>query len=95
MPGVVAVGVFGLLMVLDGHGWDFGQLWIQVAIGLFIVAVLIGAVYLSRIGVALDRAESVDVVGQRRLVDRWLTGYGIVLLILLVILWDMVFKPGL
>src|SRR5262245_41659730 len=51
MPGVVAVGVFGLWMVLDGHGWDFGQLWIQVALGLFVVAVVIGAVYLSRVGI--------------------------------------------
>ena len=51
--------------------------------------------YLSRVGIALGRADTADVDGQRRLVDRWLTGYGVVLLILLVAVWDMVFKPGL
>jgi hypothetical protein len=95
MPGVIAVLVFGLWMVLEDPGWDFGQLWIQVAIGLFAAAFVIGALYLSRVGIQLGRAEAVDVVGQRRLVDRWLTGYGVVLLILLVAVWDMVFKPGL
>src|SRR5262245_14977721 len=94
VPGVVAVGVFGLWMVFEDPAWDFSQIWIQVAIGLFVVAVLIGAVYLSRVGIALDRAGASAVADQRRLVGPCLTGYGIVLLILVVILWDMVFKPG-
>ena len=51
--------------------------------------------YLSRVGIALGRASAAaDVPALRRLVDRWLTGYGVVLLILLVAVWDMVFKPG-
>jgi len=95
MPGVVAVLVFGLWMVLESEAWDFSQLWIQIAIGLFAVAFVIGALYLSRVGIALSRAASADVAAQRQLVDRWLTGYGVVLLILLVAVWDMVFKPGL
>jgi uncharacterized membrane protein len=96
MPGVVAVLVFGLWMVLESEAWDFSQTWIQIAIGLFAVAFVIGALYLSRVGIALGRAvASADVDAQRRLVDRWLTGYGVVLLILLVAVWDMVFKPGL
>jgi len=95
MPGVIAVLVFGLWMVLESEAWDFSQTWIQIAIGLFAIAFVIGAVYLSRVGIALGRADGADVPAQRRLVDRWLTGYGIVLLILLVAVWDMVFKPGL
>jgi uncharacterized membrane protein len=95
MPGVIAVLVFGLWMVLEDPGWDFSMLWIQIAIGLFALAFVIGALYLSRVGIQLGRAETLDVAGQRRLVDRWLTGYGIVLVILLVAVWDMVFKPGL
>jgi len=95
MPGVVAVLVFGLWMVLESEAWDFSQAWIQIAIGLFAAAFVIGALYLSRVGIALGRATaSADVAAQRRLVDRWLTGYGVVLLILLVAVWDMVFKPG-
>jgi hypothetical protein len=29
------------------------------------------------------------------LLDQWLLGYGVVLVVLLVAVWDMVFKPGL
>ena len=95
MPGVVAVLVFGLWMVLESEAWDFSQAWIQIAIGLFAAAFVIGALYLGRVGIALGRAAAAgDVPALRRLVDRWLTGYGVVLLILLVAVWDMVFKPG-
>src|SRR5262245_15703098 len=95
MPGVIAVLVFGLWMVLESEAWDFSQLWIQIAIGLFAVAFVIGALYLSRVGIAMGKPESATIDAQRRLVGRWLTGYGIVLLILLIAVWDMVFKPGL
>ena len=50
---------------------------------------------MSRVGIATGRADAADVEGQRRLVDRWRAGYGVVLLVLLVAVWDMVFKPGL
>jgi len=35
-----------------------------------------------------------DTSAAARLVNRWLVGYGVVLTVLLVALWDMVFKPG-
>jgi hypothetical protein len=60
---------------------------------------MIVAVYLSRIGTRLQK------IGRQRwptaahdeptLLDRWLLGYGMVLVVLLVAVWDMVFKPGL
>jgi hypothetical protein len=31
----------------------------------------------------------------RPLLDRWVAGYGVVLAILVIAVWDMVFKPGL
>jgi len=54
-------------------------------------------VYMSRIGIQLDRAARADSGGPglRALLDRWIAGYGAVLVILIVALWDMVFKPGL
>jgi uncharacterized membrane protein len=94
-PGVAAVLVFGIWMVLESPAFDFAQAWIAIAIGLFAVAFVIGAIYLSRVGIAMGRADAADVAGQRRLVDRWLIGYGVVLLVLLIAVWDMVFKPGL
>jgi hypothetical protein len=77
----------------------FGQLWVRLALGLFAVAFLIGAVYLSRIGTRLQRLALGDQpTGANEgstLLDRWLLGYGMVLVVLLIALWDMVFKPGL
>ncbi|MGH2444654.1 MAG: DUF2269 family protein [Candidatus Limnocylindria bacterium] len=95
-PGVGAVIVFGVAMVLIDGAWDFGQVWVLLAIGLFIAAFLIGALYLGRIGIRLGRHEDgLADDERRRLVDRWIGGYALVLVILLVAIWDMVFKPGL
>jgi hypothetical protein len=83
--------------VLASSAWKLSQLWVVVALGLFGVAFLIGAVYLSRVGIALERvaegdgSDKEDAVG---LLNRWLVGYTVVLGVLLVAVWDMVFKPG-
>jgi putative copper export protein len=93
-PSVVGVLVFGVWMVLDSAAWDFGQAWILVAIGLFAVAVLIGAVYLSRVALQMVGSSREDARVSRALLDRWLLGYAVVLVVLVLIVADMVFKPG-
>jgi uncharacterized membrane protein len=93
-PSVVGVLVFGVWMVLDSAAWDFGQAWILIAIGLFAAAFLIGAVYLSRVALQLVGSDGADAEVSRSLLDRWLFGYGLVLVILVLIVADMVFKPG-
>jgi uncharacterized membrane protein len=50
LPAMVGTLAFGIWLVLENAAWDFGQLWVLLALGLFAVAFLIGAVYLSRIG---------------------------------------------
>jgi uncharacterized membrane protein len=98
MPSVVLVLVTGVWQVLASSAWKFTQLWVILALGLFGVAFLIGAVYLSGVGIALARAGSDDGPGREdaiALLNRWLAGYIVVLVVLLVIVWDMVFKPGL
>jgi hypothetical protein len=98
MPAVIAVLVFGIWMVLAFSVWQFTQLWILLALGAFALAFLIGAVYLSRIALALDKQTAgtdFDLETARNLLSRWIVGYQIVLLILLFAVWDMVFKPGL
>jgi len=92
MPSVVLVLVTGGWMVLAGSAWNFSQFWVVFGLALFVVAFLVGAVYLSRVGIQLDRASTgADLAG---LLNRWLVGYGIVLAVLAVAVWDMVFKPG-
>jgi uncharacterized membrane protein len=97
MPAVIVVLVTGVWMVLDSSAWHFSQLWVRLALTLFGLAFLIGAVFLSRIGIQMQRALDAGASGLadgETLVRRWMVGYGVVLVILVVAVWDMVFKPG-
>jgi uncharacterized membrane protein len=96
MPAVIAVLVFGVWMMLAFLAWQFTQLWILLALGAFAIAFVIGAVYLSRIALALDKltAMDFDLETARDLLNRWIVGYQIVLIVLIFAVWDMVFKPG-
>ena len=97
-PAVLAVLLTGLWLVFTGSEWKFTQLWVLLGLGAFLAVFLIGAVYLSRIAIQLDRiATGGDVNPQttRDLLGRWMIGYQIILVILLFAVWDMVFKPGL
>ncbi len=95
-PAMIAVVGFGIWMVIDTDAWDFGQTWIWLALTLFGVAFLIGAVSQSRAAIGARRAaeagEDREAVRQLR---RWSWGMGLILVLLLVATWDMVFKPGL
>jgi len=98
MPSVILVLLTGVGLVLVDSEFHFSQLWVLLALALFAVAFLIGAVYLSRVAIQLDRATAEPgqpAAGAAPLLNRWLVGYWAVLAVLLVAVWDMVFKPGL
>ena len=96
-PALVVVLATGLAMVLTSAAWSFTQPWVLIGLGLFAIAFLIGAVFMSRAGIRLDRAARGD--GPRAelpsLLLRWLIGYSVILAVLLVAMGDMVLKPGL
>jgi uncharacterized membrane protein len=95
-PSSLLALAFGIWMVADNDAWGFGQTWVWLALALVAVAVLVGAAFLSRYGLAAERAVGVgDHAEARRQVKRWALGIGSILLILVVVTWDMVFKPGL
>src|SRR6266571_4849262 len=58
MPSVIVLLVTGIWQVLASSAWSFSQLWVRLALGLFILAFLVGAVYLSRVGIGLTRATA-------------------------------------
>jgi uncharacterized membrane protein len=98
MPAVVVVLVSGVWLVLVSSEWHFTQLWVLLALGAFVAAFLIGAVYLSRIAIQLERLATQtdsDAHAARDIFGRWIVGYRVVLIILVFVVWDMVFKPGL
>lgn len=97
-PGVVGTVVFGVALVLTNAAWDFSQVWVLIGLGLFVVAFLIGVVYMSRLGAQLGRiaeAPQETSADAQAVLGRWILGYRVVLVILVVIVWDMVAKPGL
>jgi uncharacterized membrane protein len=96
MPAVVLLLVTGVWLVLSGDG-AFTQLWVLLALGGFAVAFVIGAVFLSRTAIALaavtGRPDATAAAGAT-LLNRWINGYALVLVVLALTVWDMVFKPG-
>jgi uncharacterized membrane protein len=92
-PAVITVLLTGLWLVLAGSEWNIGQLWVLVALAGFAAAFLIGVLYLSRTAGDLERAGA-DLNAAHVAIGRWLGGYAVVLTILLVIVGDMVIKPG-
>jgi uncharacterized membrane protein len=95
-PATIAVLVLGIWMVLDNAAWDFGQLWVVVALALFAAAFAIGAAHQSRAALGAERAlERGDHDEALRRLTRWSWGYRVIALLLVAAAWDMVFKPGL
>lgn len=96
-PAMVLLLATGLAMVLISAAWSFTQPWVLSGLGLFAIAFLVGALFMSRAGIRLDRAARGD--GPQAelpsLLRSWLLGYSVILAVLLVAMWDMVFKPGL
>ena len=91
-PAPLTLLAVGLAMVGDSDAWDFGQGWVQLGIGLFAAAFLVGAAHQSRTAIAAERfAASGDHGAAAAQLRRW--AWGIALIVLAT--WDMVFKPGL
>jgi uncharacterized membrane protein len=95
-PSVVALLGLGIALVIDSDAWDFGQMWIILALALFAAAFVVGAVFQSRAALGAQRAvDSGDAAAAVRELGRWSWGMRLILLLLVVVTWDMVLKPGL
>jgi uncharacterized membrane protein len=95
-PATVAVLGLGVWLVLNSAAWSFDQFWVQLAVGLFAAAFVIGAAFQSRSAVLAGRAlDDGDRQAAFRHLARWSVVYVLIVALLLVAVWDMVFKPGL
>lgn len=95
-PAPVLLVALGIWMVVDDAAWDFGQTWVQVALGLFAGVFLYGAALQSRAAIAAERAAGAgDDAEAARQLGRWSRGARAMLLLLVLATADMVFKPGL
>jgi uncharacterized membrane protein len=95
-PAPVLLLAFGIWAVADSDAWDFGQTWVQLGLGLFAAAFLIGAAHQSTAAIGAERAAARgDHDWAVRRLRRWSFGMAAIVLLLVIATWAMVLKPGL
>ena len=95
LPASILLFIAGAAMV--AQAWSFGQLWISVSMGLWLVSALAGSLYLgprSKKVAALFEAEGPSSPAARSLLSRLFLVSRIELVIFAVVVALMVFKPG-
>jgi uncharacterized membrane protein len=95
LPASILLFVAGLIMT--AQRWGFGQPWISISMLLWIVSVLVGALYLgprSRKVAELIEAEGPSSVAARSLMSRLFVVSRLELVSFAFIVALMVFKPG-
>lgn len=94
IPGPLLVLATGIVMVLVNDAWAFSQLWVYLALSLWVVEAIMGGAVGGKLiaRISETRAGGGDVSA---LVDRYLSLAWIDVAILTAILYLMVFKPGL
>lgn len=85
-PALVVVGAFGLALVLEGD-WDLGDTWVSLA---FLVWLALGGV-VTGILMPNERKLAAGDTSAERLIDR---GGQLVTVLVLVMLYLMIWKPG-
>lgn len=97
MPASLAVLGFGIALVVVSETWSIGELWIILGLVGIAISAIGGAVFFGpqakRIGEAL-RSEGAESERAQALIRRLFVVGRIDLLILLLIVADMVLKPG-
>ena len=95
-PASGLTALFGILLVIES-GWEFKDLWIIIGITLFVVSSVIGAAFLSpesgRLRDLMSQKGLGDPEVQRRM-SRITMVVRLDFLILVLVVADMVIKPG-
>ena len=94
-PAAILLFVAGVGMTLQA--WSFGQTWIAVSVALWVLSVVMGAVYLGprvKRAAELFEAEGPTSVSGRALLDRLFLVSRLELISFVVIIALMTFKPG-
>jgi uncharacterized membrane protein len=96
-PAAATVLVFGLLMVWQSDAWSFVQTWVWLSLVLAVAAMIVGAAFYgpegARIG-ALTAERGPDDPEVKRRVARVAMVNNIDVAVMVVIVFLMVFKPG-
>ena len=90
--------LLGIAMVIKEPAWTFGQLWVLAAIAMFAYSFLTGILYLGPQSGRLKKlyeAEGPTAVAAPAIIRRLVLASRVELVLLVLIVFDMVLKPGL
>ena len=97
-PTALLVVIFGVLLVIEVDGYEFSQFWISAALAMFLASFIVGAGFLGpesgRIDKLMEERGPADPEVESR-VARILLVSRIEFVLLVLIVLDMVVKPGL
>ena len=97
-PTALLVALFGILLVIESEAWEFSQFWVSAGIAAFLASAITGAGFLGpetgRLGKLAEERPADDPELQRRIARIFLISR-IELVILVLVILDMVTKPGL
>jgi uncharacterized membrane protein len=95
MPAALLIIITGVVMVLQA--WSFGQLWIAVAVALWVLSAVLGGAYvgprIASIG-ALFEKEGPESPAGRAILERVFLVSRLELVSFAIIIAMMIFKPG-
>jgi uncharacterized membrane protein len=97
MPASLVLLGLGIWMVIDSPAWTFGQFWVLAALAMFAFSFVSGAFYLGPKSGQLKRMfaeHGADAPGARELIGRLFVVSRIELALMVLIVFDMVLKPG-
>lgn len=95
-PAAVITLAAGVWLGIEGD-YDFGEAWISIGFVAVAVGAILGMAFYGKIferSLAAVESEGIDGAGTRAGLDRLRAVSSVVLLVLLVAVWAMVFKPG-
>jgi hypothetical protein len=84
-------------MVIESPAWTFGQFWILAALAMFVYSFVSGAFYLGPKSARLKKMFETDgpSAATTAMINRMFVVSRIELVLLVLIVFDMVLKPGL
>jgi hypothetical protein len=98
VPTSLLVVIFGVWLVIEEPAWEFSQFWVSAGLAMFLASFFVGALFLGpesgRIKKLMDARGPEDVDVQTR-IRRVLLTSRIELLFLILVIGDMIVKPGL
>ena len=97
-PASITLVILGIWMVIKEPAWTFGQFWILAALAMFAFSFVSGAFYLGPQSGKLKKmyeAEGTDAAGAPELIHKLFLVSRVELVLLVLIVFDMVLKPGL